>query len=226
MTDQQLKKLVASLATSQAKTDEQIKALQEAQAKTDEQIKALQEAQAKTDEQLNKTDEQLNKTDEQLKKTDADLRGLFKKVDERLDRVAKQLGGISNNQGDVAEEYFVNSLGDTLQVAGMHFETLMKNVGMKQKGIRDEFDILLVNGKSVALIEVKYKVHPSLLEKLPQKIAHLKQMPQYRDYTIYAGIAGFFVPEAVIDGALERGYFVLQRKGDVIHTYAAGLKAA
>ena len=108
----------------------------------------------------------------------------------------------------------------------MHFDTLLKNVGMQQKGIRDEFDILLVNGESVALIEVKYKVHPNILDKLPKKIAHLKQMPQYKAYKVYAGIAGFYIPDEVIEKANEQGYFVLQRKGDIIETYANHLRAA
>ena len=102
----------------------------------------------------------------------------------------------------------------------------MTNVGLKVKNIRDEFDILLVNGESIALIEVKYKVHPNILEVLPKKIEHLKLMPQYKNYKIYAGIAGFYIPDEVIEEATKQGYFVLQRKGDVIQTYADNLKAA
>ena len=191
MTDQELRDLVASLAISQAKTDEQLK----------------------------KTDEQLKKTDEQLKKSEQDFNRRIKKLEELV-------GNIGNNQGDVAEEYFVNSLKDNLSLAGMDFDTLMNNVGIKHKGIRDEFDILLVNGDSVALIEVKYKVHPNILEKLPKKIEHLKLLPQYKNYKVYAGIAGFYIPDEVIDEAIKRGYFVLQRKGDVIETFSKELKAA
>ena len=161
----------------------------------------------------------MRETDEQLKESE-------RAFSRRIKRLEELVGNIGSNQGDVAEEYFVNSLSNTLQVAGMSFDTLLKNVGMQQKGIRDEFDILLINGESVALIEVKYKVHPNILEKLPKKIEHLKQMPQYKNYKVYAGIAGFFIPDEVIEEALNRGYFILQRKGDVIETYADNLKAA
>ena len=41
-----------------------------------------------------KTDEQIAKTDAQLAKTDA-----------KLDRIAEMLGGVSNNQGKIAEEF-------------------------------------------------------------------------------------------------------------------------
>ena len=39
------------------------------------------------------------KMDEQLAQTDA-----------KLDRIAEMLGGVSNNQGKIAEEFFYNSL--------------------------------------------------------------------------------------------------------------------
>ncbi len=206
MTDKELKALVEGLAIAQAKTDEQLR-------ETDKQLKVSEET---FSQKLQKSEETFS---QRLQKSEEAFNKRIKKLEELV-------GNIGNNQGDVAEEYFVNSLYDSLELAGMHFDTLLKNVGMRQKGIRDEFDILLVNGESVALIEVKYKVHPNILERLPKKIAHLKQMPQYKNYKVYAGIAGFFIPDEVIKEANKRGYFVLQRKGDVVVTYADHLVAA
>ena len=204
MTDRELKELVEKMAVTQVE-------IQKSQRKTDEQIQELKESQ--------------KKTDEQLKRTDEELRNMFKKVDERLDKVARQLGGIGNNQGDVAEEYFVNSLKEKLQIAGIDFDYLIPNYKIESKKFRDEFDILLVNGSSVAIIEVKYKIHPNDVDKLEKKIQNLKKLPQYRGYEVYAGVAGFKIPDEVIEKALQRGYFVLQRKGDVIQTYTNLLKA-
>ena len=45
------------------------------------------------------TDEQMKRTDEQLKRTD-----------EKLERLGITLGNVTNNQGYVAEEFFLNSL--------------------------------------------------------------------------------------------------------------------
>ena len=47
-----------------------------------------------------------------------------------------------------------------------------------------------------------------------------------KNYKIYAGIAGFNIPDEVIEEATKRGYFVLQKKGDVMQTYVNNLKAA
>jgi len=166
-------------------------------------------------------------TSKEIKQTSKELRGLFKTVDERLDRVAKQLGGISNNQGDVAEEYFVNSLEDKLKIGDIDFDYLIQNFKAKRAHkILAEYDILLVNGESVAIVEVKYKAHPNDIDKLPQKIESLKQLPQYKNYKVYAGVAGLHVSDDVIKKAKELGFFVIQRKGDVVVTHIDNLKSA
>ena len=198
MTDKELKELVASLVVSQ-------KELIESQKRTDEQLK-------KTDEQIDKLMESQQITDEQLSKTD-----------KKLDKLAKMLGSIGNNQGEVAEEYFINSLKDRLKIGNLHFDYLLQNVHLQTKKINDEFDILLINDKNIALIEVKYKVHPNVIDSLDKKIEHLKLMKEYRNYKIYAGVAGFKIPDDVIKKAKKKGYFVLKRNGNVIEEYTKNL---
>ena len=187
---------------------------------TDQELKDLVASivvlQAETAEMMKENAKRMKKTDEQMNRTDA-----------RLDKVAKQLGGISNNQGDVAEEYFVNSLEDKLKIGELNFDYLIQNFKAKKSHkILAEYDILLVNGKSVAIVEVKYKVHPNDLKQLPKKIESLKKLQQYENYKIYAGIAGFYIPDEVISKAKEEGFFVLQRKGDVMITHLEHLSVA
>ncbi len=201
ISNQELKDLVFGLANS-------MKELRVSQAQTDKQIQELKVSQAQTDKQIEETGKQMKETDR------------------KLESIGIQLGNMSKNQGDVAEEYFVNSLKDKLSVAGIKFDALLSNVALQTKKINDEFDILLVNGDSLAIIEVKYKVHPKDVEKLAKKIEHIKIMPSYKNYKIYAGIAGFKVPSDAIELAYESGYFALQRKGDTIETYASNLKVA
>ena len=176
------------------------------------QIKELKDRMTQTDEQLRELKERMNQTDEQMKKTDI-----------KIDKIAKMVGNMGNNQGEVAEEYFVNSLKDVLKIGELNFDYLLENVHLQTKKINDEFDILLVNGSSVAIIEVKYKVHPNVIDSLEKKIEHLKLMKEYKNYDIYAGVAGFKVPDEVIKKAERKGYFVLKRKGDIIEEYITNL---
>ena len=77
------------------------KGLSKAHQEFKEEQKALQVAQQKTDEQMTRTDEQILSLLESQKETDR-----------KLEKVSDLLGSIGKNQGDVAEEFFFNSLVD------------------------------------------------------------------------------------------------------------------
>jgi len=186
-------------------------------------VASLAVAQAETDKQLKETDKQLKETDRQLKETDEQL----KKTDEKINRIASLVGNLANNQGDVAEEYFVNSLEESLRISEIDFDFLIPNFKAKRgRDVLAEYDILLVNGNSVAIVEVKYKAHINDLDKLPKKIEQLKRLPQYEGYKVYAGIATFYATDELIERAKELGYFILQRRGEVIVTHTQNLKAS
>ena len=206
MTDQELKDLVASLAISQAKTDKMIKELFESQAKTDKQLK---------------------ETDEMMKRQIKELFESQAKTDEMIKKISEQIGGIGNNQGAVAEEYFYNSLKKKMKLLNMKFDDIGLNWTRSKRGLQDEFDIILINGKSVALIEVKYKAHKNDIEKLDKKIKNFKKLfTEYSHLKLYAGIASFNIYEEAKELAKQKGYFVLKRNGNVIEEYVAdSLKA-
>ncbi len=198
MTDDELKALVAKIAASQDRADAR-------QAKTDAQL-------AKTDAQLAKTDAQLAKTDAQLAKTDA-----------KLDRLAEMYGGVGNNQGSVAEEFYYNSLKGDPVLGGVRFDFIDKNVTRSRDGLEDEFDLLLVNGRTVYVVEVKYKAHENDLRRLldVKAVNFPRLFPEFADRERRLGLAAFHVRDEIKRMALEQGVTVLQRKGDVIESVAA-----
>ena len=175
-------------------------------------VASIAVAQLKTDAQLAKTDAQLAKTDAQLAKTDA-----------KLNRLAEMYGGVGNNQGMVAEEFFFNSLKLKLELNGIAYDSIEKNVTCYQNGIEDEFDMLLINGKDVSVIEVKYRAHPSDLKRLIEKKAvnFRKLFPQYENYHHHLVLATFSIDDELKEQAISSGVTVLQRKGDVLETTAA-----
>jgi hypothetical protein len=193
MTDQELKELVASLAV---KSD-------------------------RLDAQMQRTDEQMKRTDEQMKRSDEKLEKMFAKTDEKLARMGITLGNISNNQGSVAEEFFYNSLAHTQTLAGIHYDFVDKNLTRSAGGIQDEFDIVMVNGKDIAIIEVKYKAHEADLTKLlTKKYNNFKKLfPMYKDYSHHLVLATFSLYEDLKEKALAQGVTVLQRKGDVFESF-------
>jgi len=152
------------------------------------------------------------KTDAQLAKTDA-----------KLNKIAKMYGGIANNQGDVAEEFFFNSFKANPTLNGINFDYIEKNITRSAKGIEDEYDIVLVNGKDIFIIEVKYKAHQTDLDRLlNKKHPNFKKLyPEYANYQHHLGLASFHINEELKHNALEKGVSILQRKGDIIESTAA-----
>jgi len=208
MTDDELKALIASIALVQKETGEEIKALAVAQKETGEQIK-------RTDEQINRTDEQINRTDEQMKRTDEQM----KRTDEKLERIGINLGNIGQNQGDVAEEFFFQSLIKDNRLGKIYFDDVVKNMEKHRGQIQEEYDLVMTNGDVIAVVEVKYKAHKNDLDKLDRKMKHFKQLfPIYQSFKQYGAIAAFHINNDAKEEALRRGYFVLQRSGDLVHT--------
>jgi hypothetical protein len=163
----------------------------------------------------------MKRTDEQMKRSDEKLEKMFAKTDEKLARMGITLGNISNNQGSVAEEFFYNSLAHTQTLAGIHYDFVDKNLTRSAGGIQDEFDIVMVNGKDIAIIEVKYKAHEADLTKLlTKKYNNFKKLfPMYKDYSHHLVLATFSLYEDLKEKALAQGVTVLQRKGDVFESF-------
>ena len=195
MTDQELRDLVASLAVESSKTDEQMK-------KTDEQRKEA----SKEMKELRLSQEETNK---QMKETDRKLKS-----------VGIQLGNIGKNHGDVAEEFFINSISSTLEIGGVQYDELNKNMSKQTKNFQGEFDIVLINGKELLIIETKYKAHLNDLNDLINKQhKNFKNLyPQYNNYTQHLALASFYISDDIKKEALSNNVMILQRKGDIIET--------
>ena len=192
MTDEELKKLVASLAVAQKETSEQMK---------------------ETDRRL----------DKRKKETDKQIKEMSKEIDKLRDsnkELGKMVGGISNNQGDVAEEFFFNTLAAKPKVANVTYDSIEKNLNKSQGSLQDEFDLVMVNGTDVLVIETKYKAHENDLDRLlNKKFPNFKQLyPQYKDYQHHLGLASFYINDNLKEQALNKNVIVLKRKGKVIES--------
>jgi Holliday junction resolvase-like predicted endonuclease len=158
-------------------------------------------------------------TDDELKALVASLAVSQQETIRKLDKLGELYGNIGQNQGDVAEEFFFNSLANDTHLGSIHFDDIEKN-GHKRRGkTEEEYDIIMTNGDAVGIVEVKYKAHENDLDKLDRKMQNFKKLfPIYQNYKQYGAIASFQINDSAKREALKRGYFVLQRSGDLVHT--------
>ena len=189
MTDQELKDLVASLSVNQ------------------DRAKREQE----------KRDAHLDGQLDTLIAANVANVALMAESSRKLDKVVALVGNIGQNQGAVAEEFFFNSLQAKPVLGGVHYDEVIDNLKGYSGKLRGEYDVVMVNGKSVALIEVKYVVHPDDITKTIKGIENYRTFfPQHKDFDVYGAIAGFKIPDEVADAAKQQGLMVLKRVGDVM----------
>jgi len=246
MTDDELTALVANLAIENEKTAQQIREtdriLKEMSKETDQALKdsaketnrVLAERSKETDrvlaERAKETDrslkERAKETDRKISETERFFKEMSKETDKvmqetsrKLASIGKMIGGISKNQGDIAEEFFFHSLAKDNHLGAVKFDDISMNLTKRRGKLEEEYDLFLTNGNAIGIVEVKYKLHENDLKKLDRKLKNFKLLyPIYQDYTLYGAIASFHINEDAKEAALNKGYFVLQRCGDVIQT--------
>ena len=150
------------------------------------------------------------KTDEQMKKTD-----------EKLTRLGIHLEGVTKSQGKVTEEFFYNSLKEHKTIANIKYDEIFKNLQKDKDNISDEYDMLLVNGKDILIIETKYRTKTKDLNKLiNKKYKNFKKLfPIYENYNHHLALASFQIEDSVKEKALKKGVLVLQRKGELVESF-------
>ncbi|WGK68470.1 hypothetical protein P0082_08255 [Candidatus Haliotispira prima] len=184
---------------SQAKTDLEFQKLQEFQAETGSQIRELRESQAKTDLQIRKSQ---TKTDSQLQE-----------LERKLGNVGEILGNIGINTGCFAEELFSGSFKRNPVLGGTRYDRIECNV-LDSNG-KTEYDILLFNGSSVAIIEIKYKAHLKDIEDLLEKkaVAFRLSHPECAGHKLYLGLATTISNDELVQKASEAGIYLLGQNG-------------
>jgi Holliday junction resolvase len=152
-----------------------------------------------------------------LDRTSANIDKLSADADKRLKKLEKDIFGIGRNNGYYAEEFFQHVFSKKCELAGIKFDGMIPN--LKYEGKEScEFDIVLVNGDSVAIIEAKYRIHPNFVKELvTDKLAQFrKYFPVYKNHAVYFGIAGMSFSQEVVKNAKEHGVAIVRQNGQKV----------
>ena len=189
-----------------------------------ENEKILTEKFAETDRLIKESaadfDRRLKESERERKESAADF-------DRRMKKQEELAGSWAHNYGSFAEEYFFNSFKKGKQnFFGEKFDYIKKNAEPIIVKIKDEYDILLINGKSAAIIEVKFKAHLNDIPQVLKKAETFRaNFPDYAHHQVYLGLASMsFYPE------LERectrvGVAIVKQVGNTVVINDANLKA-
>ena len=212
----------ALIKANERKADKQhenfLKEMKISSEKFDREMAVLKEERAETDRLMKETARQMKETDRQFKETDRQ----FKETDRKFKDMHKLFGSWATNHGSFAEEYFFNSFENGQKnFFGENFHEIrnkIKNI-IKINGVRieDEYDIVLYNDVSIAIIEVKYKAHKNDIPGVLKKAETFKLLcPGYDDFKIYLGLASMsFYPELESE-CINQGIAIIKQVGDTV----------
>ena len=138
--------------------------------------------------------------------------------DNDLKKINKAWGSHTNNLGDIAEEYFFNSFKKGQKnFFGEKFDEIQNNVKVVGYGCDDEYDILLINGSSIAIIEVKHKAHHDDIPDIIKKAQTLRvNISTYKNHKIYLGFASNSFYKKVENECKKNGIAIIKQAGDTM----------
>ncbi len=155
-------------------------------------ILALRESQAQTDEQM-------------------------KETSKLVKALTQNISGVNKSIGLEAEEFFYSSLKRNPTIANIKFDYIYQNSKRDFKGQTQEIDILLENGSSVGVVEVKNRVSQKSIDQLDAIMERFDYFhPIYKDYKVIGALAGKIFPKHLQEQTLKKGYSVITQQGDHI----------
>jgi len=155
--------------------------------------------------------------------TAEDVWAMFAETDKQIKAMQKELGGIGKSNGEFAEEFFYNSLKKTMRFAGVRYKYISDKFAREKPmtdntEIKAQFDIVLHNGKSIALIEAKYKANlKDVKEMVEKKVPNFRLLyPEYAKHKLYLGIGSLVLKDRVVQEAKKLGIGLMKQRGDAV----------
>jgi predicted AAA+ superfamily ATPase len=141
-----------------------------------------------------------------------------KDTERQMALLRKQMGDISRRFGEMAEYMVAPNLSQRMYEYGYNYTKLSQEVQIEDenRNFLLEIDILLENGDTAMLVEVKTKPNIDDIKE------HIERLQKYRLYSdkrndkrrFLGGVAGVVFPKNVKEFALKSGFFVIEPSGE------------
>ena len=212
-----------SAAESKAKMDrfdEQLaKSRQEFDQRMREREEEARKSRAEFDQRIRENNEQMRKSreafDQRMRENDEQLREFREEFKKSIGEINRNLGGIGNTQGEIAEDLFRRNAKPALNDYGMHIDTVHHS--LRATGSR-EYDIVAVNADQAVVFEIKTKLKAGDIAKFLQtQLPQFKSaFPEFKDYTVYGGVGALVMSKEQEIELSGMGLFVLTQGEDGI----------
>jgi hypothetical protein len=171
------------------------------------------------------TDRRFQETERLLKQQSEEFDRKMQQRSEEFDRKMQKrdkefnekLGKLTNRLGDFVEGLVKPSVVRLFQERGIDVHVVTRDVQAKnpEQGLEMEIDLLVINGDSCVLIEVKSNLSIDDVNEHLERMEKFKPLfPVYSDRKIYGAVTGMVIPDNVAKYAYKKGLFLIAQKGD------------
>ncbi|WGK69956.1 hypothetical protein P0082_03615 [Candidatus Haliotispira prima] len=153
------------------------------------------------------------------------LRELAARTSRKLNLVDNIFESIGIKTGCFAEELVSGSFKRNPVLGGTRYDTVECNV--PDSNGKTEYDILLFNDSSVAIIEIKYKAHLKDIEDLLEKkaVAFRLSHPECAGHKLYLGLATMISYDELVQKAGEAGIYLPGHEGKYVELLSDKVRA-
>ena len=186
---------------------------------TDEIREIQKNSAAESKARMDRFDEWLAKSsaefDQRIRENNEQMRKSREEFDKSMAEVNRNLGGMGNTQGEIAEDLFRRNAQAALNDYGIHIDQVHHN--LKATG-RREYDIVAVNAERAVVIEIKTKLKARDVEKFlqTQPSQFKSAFPEFRDHAVYGGVGELVMSEEQEIELSRMGLFVFTQGEDGI----------
>ena len=185
----------------------------------------LKESHERFEQELKQSSEAFDRRIQKLEELTSGISTNQEETGRQIKKVNETLGSWANNHGCFAEDYFFNSFEQGKQnFFGEKFDDIRKN--LKGTETNDEFDIVMLNGHALGLVEVKFKAHKNDIPNILKKVNTFRvNFPKYSSHRVYLGLASMsFYPE-LEEECIRQGIAIIKQVGDTVVINDEHLKA-
>ena len=145
-------------------------------------------------------------------------------TDKKIKSLIEQVAGITKSNGDIAEDYFFNSFQREQQnFFGEKFDKIIRGKGQI---VEDEYDVVMINGHTACIIEVKYKARKDDIPKALKKVNTFRiNFPEHKNHKIYLALAAYSFNENLERECIRQGIAVIKQVGETVIINDKHLKA-
>ena len=197
----------------------------------DRMAERIEESAAETAKRQKSLEIELKKQQKAAKKRQDNLEIELKlrknEFDTKITKMNESMGHYSNNIGYIAEEYFFNSFkAGKANFFGEDFDRIEKNVKGIKINFKDEYDILLINGHTIGIVEVKSKAHTNDISKVLKKAETFRiNFPDYQNHKVYLGLASMAFYDELETMCKLNGIAIIKQVGETLIIYDDNIKS-